>query len=126
MSRQVLTWKDFDTGCSKLARWARPHNFEAVYGIPRGGLIVAVRLSHLLDIPMMTERPRGIRNILVVDDIVDGGKTMSRFASYQRAALVYNMEGNGYVDCFAIKKKAFVKFPWETSKTAKIDYRVVK
>ena len=43
-----------------------------VYGIPRGGLIVAVLVSHKLGIPLITSlRDMYGKKFLVVDDIVD-------------------------------------------------------
>ena len=49
--RRIITWEQFDYGCREIAEWARDRNYDDIYGIPRGGLVVAVRLSHLLGIP---------------------------------------------------------------------------
>jgi hypoxanthine phosphoribosyltransferase len=46
---------------------------EYIFGMPRGGLIPAVILSHRLGIPMTQELTR--QNTLVIDDICDSGET---------------------------------------------------
>ena len=43
---------------------------DSVYGIPRGGLVPAVYLSHLLKLPMNGFKPGG-KNPIVIDDIAD-------------------------------------------------------
>lgn len=51
--------------------------FDGVYGIPAGGLILAVCLHYQLGLPLLmapTERS------LVVDDIADKGKSLSHYA----------------------------------------------
>ena len=50
---------------------------ENIYGLPRGGLIPAVMLSHQLGIPM-AKGDIG-PNTLIVDDICDSGETLDKF-----------------------------------------------
>lgn len=49
---------------------------EGVYGIPRGGIPVAMALSEELKIPLLSDP---IPGCLVVDDVVDSGKTLQPF-----------------------------------------------
>lgn len=92
---------------------ASSKKYNLIVGVERGGLILAVHLSHLLGVPMTTikwstrdgavqeVRNPGItyanslkQNILVVDDIVDNGTTargitdVYPFVDY--ASLIYN------------------------------------
>src|SRR3990167_3293454 len=73
-----ITWKQFDITIKELVKKITNSNekFDAVFGIPRGGLITAVKLSHLLKISLVTEITKEYKNILVVDDISDTGKTL--------------------------------------------------
>jgi len=121
---QRITWKMFDYGCKEIAKWVDKQSIKVdnVYGIPRGGLVVAVRLSHLLDLPLT--RDIGDET-LIVDDIIDSGKTMQRIAIQginPTACLVWYEKSIFVPDKYVWKKKRFVFFPWETKKTAKIDY----
>ena len=71
-------WPEFEEDIRKIAEWAKGQNFQNVYGIPRGGLIIAVMLSHLLDIPIVLSKKDVTKRSLIVDDIIDKGGTMER------------------------------------------------
>ena len=88
---------------------------KSIYGIPRGGLVVAVRLSHLLDLPLILD-PREIQsNTLVVDDIADSGKTLEKFKNNIIATLYYNEKSPVTPKFWIFKKKdRWIVFPWET------------
>jgi len=58
------------------------HKLKKVYGIPRGGLILAVYLSHLYNLKLITRKDQITNNTLVVDDIVDSGRTMENLTKY--------------------------------------------
>ena len=85
-----------------------------MYGVPRGGLVPAVYLSHRLGIPLVLS-PYGTGDILVVDDILDTGTTYDKMvgvathyvvllARVARSKVVYGRLHDG----------PWVKFPWET------------
>lgn len=72
-----------------------------VYGVQRGGIPVAQYLSQWWGVPMLSADdlekarfagPDSIREILIVDDIIDQGATRERFAEFQFAALVAKLE----------------------------------
>jgi hypoxanthine phosphoribosyltransferase len=77
MEKIYLTWSDIDYAVKRLAINIKASNIEisAIKGLQRGGLIPAVMLSHLLDIPM-TEKEIVSSSILIVDDICDTGNTL--------------------------------------------------
>lgn len=117
--------------------------FDYIIGLNRGGLIPAVVLSHRLDIPMIAlnfqTRDSKFRSIdsntkqlllnkavLVVEDIVDSGKTIELLkkeleglvVSLDVAALVYNVEQDvdaRYYDVILKRSEdqAWVNFWWE-------------
>ena len=55
ISKYFMTNNEMVNLCHELARQIRAskEQFDFIYGIPRGGLIPAVYLSHILDIPLM-------------------------------------------------------------------------
>ena len=93
-------------------------DYQYIIGVTRGGLIPAVFLSHRLGIPMISinwsTRDSGIKSIgndtikllqdkkvLIVEDIVDSGKTLTEMidslrdvCSFHVAALIYNTSQN--------------------------------
>ena len=70
-----LSWKEFDECIISISNQCKENNFEGVYGFPRGGLCLAVALSHSLGLPLLEEP---INNSLIVDDIYDTGHTLEK------------------------------------------------
>jgi len=52
VAKQYYTWAEFDKDIGKIICWAGGRNFKSVYGIPRGGLVVGVAISHRLGLPL--------------------------------------------------------------------------
>jgi GTP cyclohydrolase I len=65
----------FRSDCIELASQIRKSDFhfKNIYGIPRGGVLVALELAHHLDLPL-TEKPDDFT--LIVDDLIDSGETL--------------------------------------------------
>ena len=82
-NKRFIEWRDIGYAVERLAINIKNSGIEiaAVGGLPRGGLIPAVMLSHTLDIPFVSQANTAsvIGNILIVDDICDSGKTLKRF-----------------------------------------------
>jgi len=59
---------------------------DIVYGVPRGGLSIAVHISHHLGIPLVTNlktlKTVYYQKLLLVDDIVQTGKTFSNIINF--------------------------------------------
>jgi len=120
------TWQKFEKDCKKIAAWARRKGFKNIYGIPRGGLVVAIKLSHLLDIPLVLNKEDVMRKTLIVDDVVDAGKTIERLilaiGNKRSVASLYFADGAKMKPDFFVRcKKKWIIFPWETTATSKYD-----
>src|SRR3989338_9674448 len=90
MKKHKYTWRQFDQDIHRIARRAQKLNkkFDGVWGPPRGGLPLAVCLSHTLCLPLLN---KPTAKTLIVDDIADSGKTLARFArSHFVATLFYH------------------------------------
>lgn len=123
--RFFLSWEDIEDMVKVLAKNIEeaPVIVDSIYGIPRGGLIPATLLSHKLNIPMV-EFPT--ENTLIVDDIVDSGLTLSRYAKYPFACLVYKPLTSHLIPTFfALNYVAdyWINFPWEEKNSKKIPDR---
>ena len=83
MNKKYLEWRDIDDAIERLTINITNSKIEiaAVGGLPRGGLIPAVLLSHKMNIPFVSQANiKSITgNILIVDDICDTGKTLKPF-----------------------------------------------
>lgn len=134
-----ISWEDFDNYVLELygeitnTPWVPEH----IVGLARGGLPLAVSLSHLFEVPMtavnwqtrdgkLQESFQVPPNTLVVDDINDSGHTLRSFMSEQkntsykvsRTAVLINKPGSVYnVDYTAWESSydhdIWFQFPWE-------------
>ena len=128
--RLVLLWSGYDFLIRKISNWVREFHpeIEYVYGPPRGGLVLAVALSHHLNIKMVTEqpwRPSIRRKTLWVDDIYGTGETFrlaggvrdpdrdtNRFGAYA-VWVTRDPTINAWYGC-VMQNDDWVVFPWET------------
>lgn len=114
---EIMSWDKFDEGCRTIAERVKVGGIEydCIYGIPRGGMVVAVRLSHLLDVRVITDED-DIRysRTLVVDDIADTGNTLECFRYWDIATLYYHKQSTVVPNIWVYEKTdKWVVFPWE-------------
>lgn len=125
LRKKKYSWRAFDADCQKIARWAKRRKFENIYGIPRGGLIVAVRLSHFTGMPVILDYKKISAKTLVVDDISDTGKTLAKLHQLIKVtptvATLFWHHNSPEPDFWCCKKLNWVIFPWETEFTSKYD-----
>lgn len=124
--KYFYAWKEFDRDIKKIAKWARGEDFTNIYGIPRGGLVVAVVLSHHLDLPVVLTISEISDKTLVVDDISDSGSTLAKLESKisakpKVATLFFHKDTKRIPDFYIHQKTGWVVFPWETEGTSKYD-----
>jgi GTP cyclohydrolase I len=82
----MYTPVQFHKDIPKLAAKFR-RRYDCVYPVPRGGIPVATALAAKLGIPVVTT-PTGDRtHCLIVDDLVDSGKTRKMYPGYDFACL---------------------------------------
>ena len=87
--------------------------FDGIYGIPAGGLVLAVYLHYRLKLPLLLAPTE---NSLVVDDIVDTGFTMSHYISKGNFTLALFCKKDGRLKPNIWLRKKYdkwVRFPWE-------------
>lgn len=75
---EKYSYEQFERDVEQIVQWINKNNlkFTGIYGVPRGGLILAVILSHKLKIPLLTYRLEITNRTLIVDDISDTGETL--------------------------------------------------
>ena len=116
-----FNWSDLDKATQLAANKYKEKTFCGVYGIPRGGLCVAVKLSHLLNIPLLDLPQDGC---LIVDDIYDSGKTLEKYKNYKNATyfvLISKKDPTWFDSYITMKNKEWIIFAWEDSSKAVID-----
>jgi len=110
------SWKQYDADVKKIAKLlrAKKKQFDSVWGPIRGGLPLAVCLSHILGLRYVT-KPKG-KKTLIVDDISDTGKTLQKFSQkkYFIVTLFYRRQSKVVPNIWLReKKKQWIVFPWE-------------
>lgn len=74
--------EQFQRDCQVLAKQIKDSSvkIDSIYGIPSGGVPLAMELSKLLNIPLIGSKEDGVsETTLIVDDIVDSGDTIKGF-----------------------------------------------
>ena len=132
-NKTFITWDEYDIMIKQLSYWIKfecEEEVGAIYGLPRGGLPIAVSLSHQLNLPLLMDYyDRKIvtdKKILVVDDIADTGNTLRDFESPHNiiCTLHYHEDSivlpNYYCD---LKGDKWIVYPWETRDSEEVqDY----
>lgn len=79
-----ITWDQARAAASELAARWEGKGIDRVYGIPRGGVPPALMVAQVLDVPVVgpdnAEWHNNFATMLVVDDLVDHGTTLGRYA----------------------------------------------
>jgi len=110
-----FTWSEFDKSVEQIANKCRFKEFSGIYGVPRGGLCLAVALSHKLKIGLISE-PK--KNSLIVDDVYETGITLNTLKDIDGATffvLFSKVKATWWNTVFISEKSEWIVFPWENS-----------
>ena len=119
ITKVYVTWDEIKQWVDKIVELSTDYNFSGVYGIPRGGLVMATMLSYKLDIPLLTA-PHN--NCLIVDDIADSGRSLihytdndTQFNKYTIATYYYHSRSMVVPTWYSKIKEdnTWIVFPWE-------------
>ena len=132
--KTYVSWNDYDHAMlmmmSHYLTNGLNHECGAIYGLPRGGLPIAVSLSHKLKLPLlMNYADRKLvtdKKILVVDDIADTGKTLLNYDTNKN--IIFTMhyhKQSKVVPYYWVHEKhnEWIVYPWERRDSSEIqDY----
>ena len=120
-----FTWQQFDEAVDIIVESLRVKGLMSkvsqVYGIPRGGLVLAVALSHRLNVSLVQSLDDVIvgDGTLIVDDISDSGQTLRRFGPLGVcAATIHKVPNTVCVpDVWVFERgvNEWIVYPWEGS-----------
>ena len=115
-SKKYISWEEIDNLVDKLSHIIPPH-INSIMGLPRGGLIPAVMLSHKLNLPLVLSHTE---NTLIVDDICDSGETFTNihqdsphlfFACLHHKPHTSNFTPNFWAELY--EEDEWLHYPWE-------------
>lgn len=114
-----MTWDDFYFYCSQLSGIIPVyHKYKVLYPIPKNGLFIATELSSKLNIPISHDFNNILisykkEEVLIIDDLIDSGKTLSQFEEYDKAVLFVKNNNENKVNFFIEKTDEWIQFPFE-------------
>ena len=119
---RYFTWSEFDKSVEKIAKKCKFLDSSGIYGVPRGGLCLAVALSHKLKINLIPE-PK--KNSLIVDDVYETGITLNPFKDIEGAnffVLFSKMNPTWWNTVYFSEKNEWIVFPWEDNLNLQKDH----
>ena len=108
-----FSWSEFDNSVEYIVNKCKLLEFSGIYGVPRGGLCLAVALSHKLKINLLSEP---VKNSLIVDDVYETGITLKTFKHIEGAMffVLFSKRRPTWWNSVQIsEKKEWIVFPWE-------------
>ena len=111
-----FSWNDFDKSVEYISKKCKFLQFSGIYGVPRGGLCLAVALSHKLKVNLI-KKPT--KNCLIVDDIYETGITLNNYRDIEGAVffvLVSKEKPTWWNSANLYSKEDWIVFPWENAK----------
>ncbi|WP_438979924.1 GTP cyclohydrolase I FolE [Polynucleobacter sp.] len=97
---------------------ASKKQFNAIYGVPRGGVPIAMLLSEKLGIPLVSSPDKD--NILIVDDLIDSGETIKALVNFeykQTFAVLYRKPHSPEIEFFVKEIDDWLEFFYEDTQT---------
>ena len=117
-----FTWDEFDKSVGQIAKKCKHSKFSGIYGIPRGGLCLAVALSHKLKINLISEP---LKNSLIVDDVYETGITLNALKNVEGAkffVLFSKIKPTWWNSVHLSEKNEWIVFPWENTLNSQNDH----
>lgn len=117
-----VSWEDVGNYLNDIVNKIDKSKFLGVYGVPRGGLVMAAWLSHKLYLPLLSAPSP---NCIIIDDICDSGETLLHYVKHSSSA---NDNPNYFITTmyyrenqlgikpdlwYAKKEDKWIVFPWE-------------
>lgn len=115
------SWDEVGAYLNAVTQRVDPHDFIGVYGIPRGGSVLAAWLAHKLYLTLL---PYPEPHCIIIDDICESGDTLRKCLSDPRIAncndcyvtVMYyrTRDFEKLVDYYYKEKEDnWIVFPWE-------------
>ncbi len=108
-----FTWKEFDENVEEITNRCYKYKLSGIYGIPRGGICLAVALSHKLNLKLQN-KPEKFP--LIVDDIYETGLTLNKYKDIDKAKLFVlfsKIKPIWFEIVHILIKSEWIIFPWE-------------
>ena len=121
-NKLYVSWNDVSNYIESLYKLYKDQNLTGVYGLPRGGLVLAVMISHKFNIPVLAHP---FKHCIIVDDICDSGESLIHYvknssgnkqdnSNYIITTLFYNKNSIVTPNYYMFEKTdKWIVYPWE-------------
>lgn len=120
VNQYQIDWETFEKDIHILMNMIKTNEirmrerYQSIYGILRGGLVIAVRLSHLLGVPLIRNKRLIEGDTLIVDDVADSGHTLKEFSITNSTATLYRKNKTKVEPNYCVRTiNKYIVFPWE-------------
>ena len=135
--KKFYTWEWVDEQIDKIGEKLEAYDKpQFITGVPRGGLVPAVLMSHKFDIPFIgLEAAKTLpgdlkKQVLVVDDIADSGDTLAQIKRHNFiTATLARRDSSSFSPTLVgsdIGDEHWLVFPWEEKTSKAIQDYLVK
>jgi len=113
--KEYCTWECIRELIGQKLPEIKQKNYKNIYGIPRGGLVIATIISYKLSLPILMKKEDITNKTLIVDDICDSGKTLKEYKDKETFTIFYKKEAQIKPTYYSkiINQETWIVFPWE-------------
>jgi hypothetical protein len=130
MDKIFYNWDDVSRAIDFLAYLLRNESINLITGLPRGGLIPAVMLSHKMNIKYINinkTKRKQFNTIALVDDICDSGNTIKGYNEMGFITICIDKKHSSVVSpnyfSYIAPDDKYIVYPWENPESKPIaDY----
>ena len=118
-----LNWSNFYDRCQELAKKIKWDKIDFILPVPKNGLYVAHYLKKFaperveICYPEYIHDTTRLESILIVDDLIDSGKTLSQFPTECKKAVLFSHSDNwklvDYCTDYKWERGEWITFPFE-------------
>lgn len=121
-----VTYRQTTSDASKLYFSIKIDKYRAIHPIPAGGISIATVFSILSGLPMLSveeyKKYKNKKQVLVVDDLVDSGKTLERYKDSDTAVLYKKPHSPKPTYYLKDIESSWLIFPHEKDKDGILDH----
>lgn len=116
MEKVIVSWEKFNTDCQLLCERLLRQGIQYIYPVPKNGAYVAGRVSSLSSgkIKVVLNESAINSKTVVVDDLIDSGKTLKKYPHHKKAVLYVKNNNKKKVDYYVREIEGWIQFPWES------------
>jgi len=119
INRYKIDYEEFKKYCGILSNKIKisGKEYKYIYPIPKNGLYVANEINKIIHIPVEVDYDRvkefNKNEILIVDDIIDSGRTLDKYYGYDKAVLFVKNNNSDKINYYVKDIEEWIQFYFE-------------